>query len=896
MAEPSSPGVVYGTDITGEPVKGSPEMYKAGVHPISQVQAEEQAQAIANLNYAEEHYGPAGKLGLGAISGLTLGIAPGALANAGVINPWGLAGAQASPLYTAGDVAGMMAPALLSGGESLAAEGLALTPAGLMSSAGGLAERGARRLAGVVAAGMLPESAGLLGRAATVPIGMAARGATEGALVNMGHTIGDNLLQNKPLSAEALWASGEDGALGGGLIGAGLGTVGALGGLAVEGSQNLIKRTAGGSGAKGVGTAAKSLGGDFAGNLTEDLEANKGLLKSAHGVMETGGTSFGDTVQGKIRGVTKAEEIYTGTRNEAIDDLTKSAPDAAPSLDRITGRLESTVVAPRAVTPGAEEAGGVVNKFIRSLTKETKVAGIEEEGLHIPGERIPGEKVPGQKVGRIKLEQPEPPLSKKQYEHQESLKPLHERTSWDQYKADFYAKRPAVDIPGTDIPGYTKPDTFTPEINRPGTKLPGYTEQEPLTWKKLIQARDQLAEEVGKTRANPLLSDKLHVKAEILNALDDEIRVAAESAQSVPGLEGVAEKYGSATANLKLAKEIRASLGAKYTNELLSPSHGLGLNTHDFTSAAFSAAMGHPIGAVGIMAAKTLSRQLQKRAEPWLAQMAYNNAIGTKAAGATLAVKQKISDSLSKFFKEAAKTPYRGAQAVRAEKASSGMGGNDRANYEAMASRAEQLVSDSHQERVRMYAQKVAEQGYQELAQELMASNARAVQYAMYAMPARQGTKGLTSLRKTAVSKVLTMPEFKFTRQMRGLGLGKNGPLGDLLSDLENGSLSIDQVRAFKYTLPEVHGEVVAQATQQIYEMKASGAELPMDKIYALGAVLGEPIDRTLQPDYVNAVQMALATPSTPPDSQGGQPPQQNATMPLINVQNMQTPLQKAAA
>lgn len=130
-------------------------------------------------------------------------------------------------LSTAGNVIGAVAPALLTGGESLAAtEGigasiLAASPAGLTS-----------RLGSTIA--KLGEGAGFLGEtAATV-----GAGAAEGALMNAGSYVSDVALGDKKLSAEGFQAAMGEGALWGG------GAAGALSvsSRAVSSLRNLIPR------------------------------------------------------------------------------------------------------------------------------------------------------------------------------------------------------------------------------------------------------------------------------------------------------------------------------------------------------------------------------------------------------------------------------------------------------------------------------------------------------------------------------------------------------------------------------------------------------------------------------------------------------------------------------
>jgi len=323
-------------DITGRAVNATPDQAEAMLEggkaqALSPEQAQESTNAQANLNYVDQNWGTAGKLGMGLASGLSLGLAPGLMAKAGIVDPGHVHAAELSPWYTAGDIAGMVLPAVATGGEGLLAKGLSLTPAGVMSGAGGIAER--------VVGGTLGENAGLLGRLALKPAQMASRGAVDGALIGLGHNTGENLLYNKPLAAEALAAMGQ-GALWGGLIGGGMGVVGTLGDLAVDSASAYAK-------AKGPGLIAKKLGETSGEGGYESLV---GKLKEQGSILEEGGARISDSTEKLANTVTKQKAVYKALRSEVVDALDETAQDVQPNFGRIRARLKSLVAAPRAGT------------------------------------------------------------------------------------------------------------------------------------------------------------------------------------------------------------------------------------------------------------------------------------------------------------------------------------------------------------------------------------------------------------------------------------------------------------------------------------------------------------------------------------------------------------------
>lgn len=327
--------------------------------------------------------GPVATAGMGLASGLTLGLGPGLAAKAGLVNRDLLEGMQESGLYTAGDVVGMIAPTLLSGGEALAGRGLLgtamrLTPAGLMEAGGSLAER--------LALKALPQEAGALGRVASTPLRMAARGAVEGALINMGHSAGDAMIQDKPLSAQSVAAAGVDGALFGGLAGGAVGGVAALGGRVADAVGGKV----GGYGGRAEDIVYKSLG------ASEDTIANKSFtLSQARSVLQKGAgegeeITFATGSKAKTAAAHRAGELYRQEMSSIADTLDKEAATSAPPLARIEGRLDQ-ITAARAGTYAEQDTAKLVNSFkekLGSLGRATEIpdkATFEYQQSLLPG-------------------------------------------------------------------------------------------------------------------------------------------------------------------------------------------------------------------------------------------------------------------------------------------------------------------------------------------------------------------------------------------------------------------------------------------------------------------------------------------------------------------------------
>lgn len=358
----------FAVDEAGNPVAlQDHQLAGAGqLQPLSPVEASQLTKRGQDADYVDQNYGTAGKAALGFGSGLTLGLGPAAMSHMGLLDQGHLEAAEQSGAFGAGDVAGMLAPALLTGGESIGARsviGKALrygTPAGLMGEAGGAASRLVGRL--------LPE-AGLMGKTLSPALRMAAQGATEGALISAAHTASDDIIQNKPLAAQALLASGANGALFGGLVGGLLGGAAGVAGAGIDAIGGSASRLAGG-GTRDVAAARalKHLGAD-AGDIAKLREAEGGLpgaVKDYNDAMANGGTGYAAKA-GHIHtemktSLVKLNDIVEG----AVKDLQEAAPNGMPKAERVTARIEQDVLA----THGDGLSAMHAEKTVSELGKE----------------------------------------------------------------------------------------------------------------------------------------------------------------------------------------------------------------------------------------------------------------------------------------------------------------------------------------------------------------------------------------------------------------------------------------------------------------------------------------------------------------------------------------------
>jgi hypothetical protein len=220
---------------------GSVPAEEAGGQGLSIVSPQE-AEQISNHRQYGKGFGNVAQAAVeGGLRGATLGGSDALIAGIGGDEARkGLKGRkEANPIASGvGEVAGMAAPLLLSGGAAGVAEGAeaaegasALSGAvqglgighRIIGAAGEAAEGAVSR--GLGAMGFNAESA--LGRIGASGLKMGARGAAEGAAYGAAQTADQSVLDDVPLTAERLLAGAWDGAKMGGAFGGGLGVLGA---------------------------------------------------------------------------------------------------------------------------------------------------------------------------------------------------------------------------------------------------------------------------------------------------------------------------------------------------------------------------------------------------------------------------------------------------------------------------------------------------------------------------------------------------------------------------------------------------------------------------------------------------------------------------------------------
>lgn len=325
--------------------------------PVSKEMAQDVTTGADSLQYVDQNWGTGGQVAMGALDGATLGAGPALATKLGFLDPEHLDAARQSGAYTAGEVGGFLIPALATGGESAIAKALARTPAGLVGNIGGRAEQLVARL--------LPE-AGILGKTGTAAVKMAARGGSEGALMNVAHQASEDIIHNKPLSAQALLATGSEGFLFGGLLGGGLGAAGHLAGEATEKLANKGMNAATRGGERSAGIALGRVGQDAAEHGATEAGAVGGV-RAIRDLMEKGETSFAAPTSHIRDAMRRVAADEATTAKAALKELGDTAKPGIQPVQNLANEFQNEWKVMYSGTRDAVAAKGIYKKLVTEL-------------------------------------------------------------------------------------------------------------------------------------------------------------------------------------------------------------------------------------------------------------------------------------------------------------------------------------------------------------------------------------------------------------------------------------------------------------------------------------------------------------------------------------------------
>jgi len=353
--------------------KGEEHLHQDSGSGLSHIVSEQEGKALQQQEgesaWVNENLGPLEQGAIGVASGLTMGLGPAAVTAlrpelGGVFRGLDRSGGAA---YTLGKVGGTVAPFLVGAGEAEAglAGALRLTPGGMVSTAGGLAER--------LAAGVLPEATSLLGKVGVSAAKMAARGGVEAGLMGIADHVSQSVIYDHPITAQSVMAAGADGALMGALLGGAIGAASPVMGAAGNRISEAFNKTA--SKEEAATKVLKAMGADMG-----DLDR----LRRSHGSLESAVKNFNEAVLNPLdeafvsnpaklnRLAVQAQEQAVGAVKNAVTTLDKNAPGMTPSLERVRERINTEVVGPYRATAAEGTTVNLVKKYNNDLANIAK--------------------------------------------------------------------------------------------------------------------------------------------------------------------------------------------------------------------------------------------------------------------------------------------------------------------------------------------------------------------------------------------------------------------------------------------------------------------------------------------------------------------------------------------
>lgn len=309
---------------------------------------------------------------------------------------------------TAGEVAGFLAPALLSGGTSAAASGAA-RGAGLAGRVATAAPRGLATLA-EFGGELAPRALGLAeGGVAARALGAGTRGAIEMVPYSVGDAYSRARIEDRDLTSEQLVAAAGHGALMGGAFGGGLSLLGSAGARAMRGAGELVTSAAPRVEALaeklGVGVPSlskieqehviKTLAGSNGAKLvkeigqwTPELQSRLTNIVQTEVPKKLGKDSLMGASRGEIAGALKEVRKDFGNAYEsAITDMDQAvakhavdgvtAKELRPSLDTVVERARADVLSPLMERLPSWEQGQAreIEKIVKGLAEDSAKSG-----------------------------------------------------------------------------------------------------------------------------------------------------------------------------------------------------------------------------------------------------------------------------------------------------------------------------------------------------------------------------------------------------------------------------------------------------------------------------------------------------------------------------------------
>jgi len=857
VSDPSAGGFVQMTGAEAANFFGSSRSYGTSAATAGDYAQQERRK---ELETAPQQVAAAG---LGVARGLSIGLSDYAaseiggdkvrryLADQQKINPG---------LSTAGEVAGMAAALLASGGTSgalsvggKAAKAATVLPRGIAALGEGA---GAAAKTGAVALGLAEDAR--LTRAA----GVAAQNFVEGSLYGIGQTVSDASIKDEPITTQKLLAGGAHG----GLLGVAL--AGTLHGAVA-----------------GVGAAGKKIAGKLTG------EADRLGMRAAEG--ETG--ALVRAAEGEPQGLLgkaedyatrrAAEQIGIATEGKTAQQIQKEFADAQ-TLSSIAPTIQKAEKELRRFHPDVRQvAVDLLENDVR------RIAGKEAREVMTREEIAQATKTLKREVGD---------------EFEGTLKRFDDAAEARAGEAanDFHA-RPSM----ADVAQRARAEVLDPLLaeslgdgglrKRISASVNGYLREYEkigdVSFRDLHKMRRKLDETIkfnAESAADKVRADALRKVRDIVN---DELTTKAQSALDKVGGDAALEwklvnqKYQAAqwlektaeTGAMRDAKNRVFGLSEQLTANRFADvgktaAGGIGAaigSVFGPGGAAVGAGVGGLVGgAAGSLFGSRTASLIRRYGDQEVARIAREATTDGLLRATVNRVDDRLGTSVKKFFSGAAegapgiatkapKTLPLAAVAVEAGR----VGARATAARDEEYKQKRQQYADLAASPMRLAAATDAvRQVRPDVATSLDKKLAEIVKYVNDKAP--PGFAGATAFQPRGIDRVPPAD----ARQFLKVAKAAENPLS-VLDDLEAGRLSTASVQTVRDLYPDLYAEMQQKVMDKVADNVAAGTPLPYQKRLQLGVLLDVPTDASLTPQFLAASQASYAArPLAQEDGAGG--------------------------
>lgn len=266
-----------------------------------------------------------------------------------------------------------------------------------------------------------------------------------------------------------------------------------------------------------------------------------------------------------------------------------------------------------------------------------------------------------------------------------------------------------------------------------------------------------------------------------------------------------------------------------------APESPFGLDSSDATTMGYSIMMGNPMGGLAAMAVK--------KGAQYVGEAFANTTEGISRRMKMAQFAQKLTASISEgvtgFLEGPARASSRAASYFTARK------GSEKSDEEVQ--RIMESMSAAKDADASAWARNVAGQD-EGLYQELMASRQRAQTYLSSIAP--PFVNGPTDMKIPVKSNLTAFQAHNFITASRAIA----SPM-EVFDAMKQGDVNREAIRAVTYVHPELKGLITWEVQVALQKKRSKGETMPVGKLTQLSFALGTPVDRIMEPSFINGVQ-----------------------------------------